>query len=1459
MRISKAFFASSVSVFALIATGYASENNLSQLVFGKGLQIPRYRWNAWLITPNEKYQKNAVQNNGSGWDFNKGGMEGITRYSRRMKNVKTSDGKLEFTVTGPSAYFYWGDHFNDEGVKGLDIGKDWPANQAYGQFWRVLIRVKQSLPESEWTVSAKRAGAPATLETRKVTVKGKDWQTVSFDMGRIAGNSLKAMGNRRNSLCVQTKGKGNHIEIDWIKLQTYSRKFVPVYIRKTIQLDKPVDSAKICLVPQRKYQLFINGVKVKEGLNLQRRCVTVDCGKYFKPGKNVIAYTEEAFPKASTAWSTAFEGIILYKDGNFKRFYTNGECEASFRFAKSWMDANFDASAHNWKKAKTVVRLAKSPLPGYYAIFIDPPYLGPIDIAYPGKYFPEDVPSLFKFGTPVKVAVKLHCRKDAKCLLKYEVTDAFTGKKLRSGDLKPDGGKYPFSLDFPKPGIYNLLFTAYSGGKILDTRFEEIGVIGKIQQTEVPPEKLATAVKRKLVAEICCGKNDAGFPYMEHVGVIGSRNVPKQKSNITGIITACGVKCRETGKAFTDWFAYEVQIKNIYKPHIVEVEYPDDRPQRFVVRAKEKRRFDSARSNVCVFAGEEFYPSTGKLQKAQFIYFPQNGRVSIDVENLFKDGSRASIHKISVYEVLDLPAPKIGNSSGRLIGTHIEHPWLLLNAFYAGPSGDQFAAPGLTYLHKHHGFLKKWYSLFENQIKFMKYCGDNTLLCSLWKYRGAEWPSKLFFGRARVMPQHDYLALGMMMFEENNMTMIPLVQFCNSLNLVKFNTVTDKEMTEEGKDTIMVVSKEGKQIPYGFCTNSLNPIHPKVRREIARVAEELSGRYAKYKAFGGVALFAGGLTEPGYYLPSRTTSYAECLKYGWDDTTVKLFEKSTKIHIPVNCKDPERFRKRYNWVMKNHRKEWIDFRCRELYKVNMEILAAIRKGRKNCKYYLFYALNNILALEKNVIMQDQSAKESFRMLGMDPQMYRGKKGIEVGWFYATEPYSRILRQSPPGLNRTFNIDPRVNELLDCGDNTSAFLLGGFFEPDIRNIYNKKWLWKGASQVNPNPWWGARYFTEPFTDRVSRMTPGYINYMWTDNNLYLANGNLRGKYNCAFQAIPKGEYRTLTGSGLDRNIIVREQVKSGKRYFYVVNPAWWKTRLKLVFSGKAAVSDLLNGKEATLSGNSLSLNLANYDVKVFSVPASIKLAGAESKVDPAAIKWFAPYRKLLDDFMKNGAELKMAVEKMGLREAPEKTLRRLEKLRKMMNDGNYSKARNLMQNPIIRRIIDFTREKQRLGEEKPRTKFSVNLGGKKAYRAADGKVWSPDQFYFNGLKAYGFTNPPGRVITRENMTFKKTKDQKIFRTERANFTKYCFKVPPGIYTLKIYFAEGFRYGPDRGFNVTVEGKKLLNSFDFTIASGGFATAYIKDIKNIKVNDGELTIEFSPAHMVRLQGIEVEKQD
>ncbi len=150
-----------------------------------------------------------------------------------------------------------------------------------------------------------------------------------------------------------------------------------------------------------------------------------------------------------------------------------------------------------------------------------------------------------------------------------------------------------------------------------------------------------------------------------------------------------------------------------------------------------------------------------------------------------------------------------------------------------------------------------------------------------------------------------------------------------------------------------------------------------------------------------------------------------------------------------------------------------------------------------------------------------------------------------------------------------------------------------------------------------------------------------------------------------------------------------------------------------------------------------------------------------------------------------------------------------------------------------------------------------LAGSNVTRYQDhaGKIWSGDRYFTGGT--------PDRS---EKQFIYRTLDSEIYRASRQGDFNYDIPLKPGVYELRLHFAETF-FGPEelvgdgetsRLMHAIANGKPLLWMYDIYANAGGARTADVRVFKDITpAEDGFLHLKFSsrPNAKALLNAIEI----
>jgi hypothetical protein len=137
-----------------------------------------------------------------------------------------------------------------------------------------------------------------------------------------------------------------------------------------------------------------------------------------------------------------------------------------------------------------------------------------------------------------------------------------------------------------------------------------------------------------------------------------------------------------------------------------------------------------------------------------------------------------------------------------------------------------------------------------------------------------------------------------------------------------------------------------------------------------------------------------------------------------------------------------------------------------------------------------------------------------------------------------------------------------------------------------------------------------------------------------------------------------------------------------------------------------------------------------------------------------------------------------------------------------------------------------------------------------------RVWSSDRYFLGGRES-----SDGKLLAG-------TDDPALFSSQRYGHFSYRLPVPPGRYTLRLFFAETF-FGPDnrgkggvgsRVFNVFIGGTALLGQFDI-FREAGENRVLEKVFHRLEPNaQGRIEITFEPVvNYAKVQALELVEED
>ena len=425
-------------------------------------------------------------------------------------------------------------------------------------------------------------------------------------------------------------------------------------------------------------------------------------------------------------------------------------------------------------------------------------------------------------------------------------------------------------------------------------------------------------------------------------------------------------------------FGYRFPLKNINKPHMLVVSYPDDKRRHMMIN--DCLGYDTSTG---IFTNEE-YKASNTVREIHRIFYPRTTDMTLVFMSWGKN-EPAAIFGFAVYELEELKESKfqkLGKDETRKLGVQYEDP---------GSPGSDLGA--MSY--------EEW---MERFIEYEKHMGRNMIIYPINWYSGPLFDSKKQPGEYRfgiAFPDHhrcgflstkaidrvtpfldncesagiDFvggmtlLRLGNLM-KNMNVDLEAIVAGADTYNNMRFdnkvqvstndwtsiyNALNEENMLAKGYKSYADVDKNFEYAygePYksgqGDYTDTyggaplFNPLHPEVQRQLIEYFEEISEKYGHKKAFKGVSI----------NIWHSTFIWFSSIQVGYDDYTVNLFKKETGIEVPCEPTDSDRFRKRYDFLMRKNRKLWIDWRCKKIHELILKLRNALQKHNPELRLYL---------------------------------------------------------------------------------------------------------------------------------------------------------------------------------------------------------------------------------------------------------------------------------------------------------------------------------------------------------------------------------------------------------------------------------------------------------------------------------------------------------------------------
>jgi len=754
------------------------------------------------------------------------------------------------------------------------------------------------------------------------------------------------------------------------------------------------------------------------------------------------------------------------------------------------------------------------------------------------------------------------------------------------------------------------------------------------------------------VAEIDCTK-DYGSDYFESEPTF-------IRSTKIGLYRECAEK------RFSR-FAYKFKIKKVQRPHIVSIEYPDDRERTFCVM--DGRTYDLSTG---IATGREM-PLSGRTMEHPIIFWPRWNDCTIMF--ITWDGrAPAAVSKIKIYELDEKyfeNARSLKRAEGfRRIGFQWEDPcgryqtmgarkkpeWSRRVAAYAAAIGQNIIKYPITWY---------WGCLYPSDVDATDYLEglvdnkSNLYINAIsetydWVAEAIEEFGKCGIDFMGVFHAYRFYKLMLSM----NTDTASIIEGKDTINNVMFDGSVQRSSNDwtrtwtrlnipfmaEGEKTQDAEAFKAKQLmgepmfgSGGIHGPIFNCLHPAVQKHLMLLMRELRRKYASYPNFKGITVPLWGPTFLWY----------GSLKAGYDDYTFSLFERETALAAGIPKNDPRRFEKRFEWVRSRHRREWIDWRCSKIKGLLARMRDELAGDRKDIRLVISPCREPLLGhlfgfsydTDEMQLCNRGDLYSILREGGIDMKLFGGSDGVEIE--LQNDPYRdrsfEIHSGKTPNTNALRDhdfLDTKTNSLVAEGENRSVFIFNCYYESgryvigkvkgdipeELRDAGSGPGELYRLYLVFDHPTWGwfehefttcpgvpasGRNFLEYYAHAVAAIDAKEITFGGLLIGTYGHEEELR-QFSNAFTSLPSEKFETLAGNS---DVVVLRRLEKGEDiYFYIVNTEPTDIEVSVAFDEEKAVVLELgkeNPREFKLSDYSLSCKLQSYELKAYRVISGAK--------------------------------------------------------------------------------------------------------------------------------------------------------------------------------------------------------------------------------------------------------------
>ena len=651
------------------------------------------------------------------------------------------------------------------------------------------------------------------------------------------------------------------------------------------------------------------------------------------------------------------------------------------------------------------------------------------------------------------------------------------------------------------------------------------------------------------------------------------------------------------------WQAYPLPIDEVGQPHELEIDFPGDREQTFVVSVIEPNAAGKVMP-VGLDSGIHVSPQDvthvavqpEEVQQHRLVFWPKTTAPLVLVTNLRQE-QPAVFGNLRVYRQGSMPDVTSAKTDSRLAFAYFERPYFP-ECFGASEFRDPETGRS----------LEDWVTFYEGgrrMIRHLKQNGYTGVVLTCFSEGSTLYPSPLlqptpkhdrgvFFASGQDALRKDVLEMLFRLCDREGIQLVPALEFSTPLpslekrRLQSAEAMAGVDLVDE--DDMLWVNRNGSdrgRAPY------YNPVNETVQEAMLAVVREIAARYGKHRSFGGISIT---MTPAGYsQLPDAD--------WGNDVHTLKQFQAEADAEVKAMRVGALRTATQ-NGPLRN---AWLEWRARRLTDFYGRMARELRQIQPAASLYLASGrLTNSKPVQRAfrpALPRQINVGQAMKELGLDAEQLDKQTGV-IFLRPKLQSWNPTLTQS--GSEIEFNSSQEVEDYFKSSVAGTHFLHDPYrarlpsFDA-MSPFGSENTLLSLVAQISVVGHAYRRPLVEAMAAQDSRVifSGGWM--------MPLGQEEFARRFLNVFRSLPNEPFEeALKNSKSSQPLRIRRLVKNGSTYFYVVNESPWQVNATLALGADNPVRVQSLGQarveawQQTGEQIEWNLNLLPYDLVAIKV-------------------------------------------------------------------------------------------------------------------------------------------------------------------------------------------------------------------------------------------------------------------